>query len=75
MINIMKLKDIKDINAIDITNYTNNEVMTLMVMEEGIRKVAISTGTYGMNGGLFQGNKTGTLYKVTKRNTNLFTLA
>lgn len=71
----MKLKEIKKIYAKDITNYSTNEVMTLRAMEEGIETVAISTGTHGMNGGLFQGNKTGTLYKITKRNTNLLTLA
>lgn len=70
----MRLKEIKGVNATDVTNYSNDNILALMVLEKGIRTIAISKGTYGANGGLFQGDNTGTLYKVTARNTNLFTL-
>ena len=35
-------------------------------------KVAYCTGTYGISGGLLKDKKTGDMYAITARNTNLF---
>lgn len=35
-------------------------------------KVAYCTGTYGISGGLLKDKKTGNMYAITARNTNLF---
>jgi hypothetical protein len=61
----MKLKEIKNTQAIDITN-------TISELSETLSVVAVSRGVYGMNGALLQGDTTGKLYKITARNTNLF---
>lgn len=37
--------------------------------------VELSFGVYGMNGGLFKSRRTGQLYVITARNSNLFRLA
>ena len=70
----MRLKEIKNTYAEDLTNINDNDLLALMCNEEGLKVVALSKGVYGINGGLFQGNKSGKLYKITKRNSNLFTL-
>lgn len=70
----MKLKEIKNINAIDITNKKIEEIKKLREKENGFEKISVSYGMYGMNGALLQGRKTGKLYKITARNTNLFYL-
>lgn len=64
----MKLKEIRSINAHDITTVKIPEGLDL-------EKIAISYGIYGMNGGLFQDRKTGERYKIIARSTNLFRLA
>lgn len=70
----MKLKEIKAINAKDITSFSEEDIKKLVKKENGLETVSISLGTYGMNGALFQGNNSKTLYKITARNTNLFYL-
>lgn len=65
----MRLKDIKNIEAKDLTNMSSEVVYDLV--KKGVETVAISTGVYGVNGWLGQA-KDGTLYKITKRNGNLF---
>ena len=65
----MRLKDIKNIEAKDLTNASSEVVYDLV--KKGIETIAISHGTYGVNGWLGQ-DKNGTLYKITARNTNLF---
>ena len=37
-----------------------------------LEKVAYCTGTYGISGGLLKDKKTGNMYAITARNTNLF---
>lgn len=70
----MKLKEIKNINAIDITNKKIEEIKKLCEKEHGFENISTSYGIYGMNGVLLQGRKTRKLYKITARNTNLFYL-
>lgn len=65
----LKLKDIKEAIAEDITS---GEVPKNW---RDFEKVGLSFGVYGMNGGLFRDTKTGKMYKITKRSTNLFFLA
>lgn len=73
----MKQKDIKklvnsgmaeDISAI------NNSGKVEELMKNGYTIVGISSGAYGMNGGLFRDNVTGKLYAIVRRSTNLFAL-
>ena len=40
----------------------------------GLEKIGYSIGIYGLNGGLLRNPKTGKLYAITARNTNLFQL-
>ena len=65
----MRLKDIKEVKAKDLTNASSEVVYDLV--KKGIKTVAISHGTYGVNGWLGQ-SKNGTLYKITSRSGNLF---
>ena len=39
-----------------------------------LEKIGYSKGVYGINGGLLRNPKTGKLYAITARNTNLFQL-
>ena len=70
----MKLKDIKSINAKDITSFSEEEIKKLVKKENGLETISTSLGIDGMNGALFQGNNSKTLYKITARNVNLFYL-
>ena len=70
----MRLKEIKNTNAIDITQLNYNDIKKLDKKERGFEKISVSFGMYGMNGALLQGRKTKELYKITARNTNLFYL-
>ena len=57
--------------AIDISHYdfdTMNEFMHSHVLQN----VAVSSGTYGMNGGLLRDVETNQLYAITTRNSTLF---
>lgn len=65
-------KDIRNYNAIDITRYSFDAINKLIASEEYLIDVAYSVGTYGLNGLVKQGHKTGTLYKVTSRSGALF---
>lgn len=65
----MRLKDIKNIYAEDLTNASSEIVYDLV--KKGVKTVAISMGIYGVNGWLGQ-DTNGTLYKITARNVNLF---
>lgn len=68
----MKLKEIKKIYAAeDITNYGFEKIQKLKEKEKGFYEVAVSTGVYGVNGVLLQGNKTNRLYKIVSRNSTL----
>lgn len=66
------LKDIKKINAEDITRLSSDEIKKLMKEENYFTEIAISSGIYGINGCIVKGAKTGILYKITSRNSNLF---
>lgn len=70
----MKLKEIKESYAKDITNISSDELKKLIKEEKELDKVGVSIGTYGKNGALFKGRTTKELYKITKRNANLFYL-
>ena len=70
----MNLKEIKNTNAFDITHLKIDEIQKLNKKENGFENISTSYGMYGMNGALLQGRKTGKLYKITARNTNLFYL-
>ena len=59
--------------AQDITHYNFDEAKALW--EHGITKVGYSSGTYGINGALFQDDENGEYYAITARNSTLFQLA
>lgn len=63
-------KAIREMYAIDITNYSFDQANDLMDAHT-LRTIAMSFGVYGMNGALFQ-DENGELYKITARNTTLF---
>ena len=57
--------------AVDITNYSHSEIQELYKrIEKDI--IGVSTGIYGMTGALIKDRKTGDLYAITARNSNLF---
>ena len=66
---LTSLKNIKGYEAEDITNASSEYVYNLV--KKGLKCVAYSHGVYGVNGWVGQA-KDGTLYKITKRNSNLF---
>lgn len=63
-------KAIRETYAMDITNYSFDQVNELMKAHT-LRTVAMSFGVYGMNGALFE-DENGDLYKITARNSTLF---
>ena len=63
-------KAIRETCAMDITNYSFDQVNELMKTHT-LQTVAKSFGVYGMNGALFQ-DENGELYKITARNSTLF---
>lgn len=66
-----QIKDyVRDGVAIDITNYGFDE-MDQFLREHNLDKIAVSRGTYGMNGGLLQDRDTGEMYAITARNSAL----
>ena len=65
----MRLKDIKNIEAEDLTNASSEYVYDLV--KKGLECVAYSHGTYGVNGWLGR-DSLGNLYKITSRSGNLF---
>lgn len=58
--------------AVDITNHGTAEYKTLREKEKDLDKLGYSSGMYGINGGLLQGQETGTLYAITARSTAAF---
>ena len=66
-----QIKDyVRDGVAIDITNYGFDE-MDQFLREHNLEKIAVSRGTYGINGGLLQDRNTGEMYAITARNSAL----
>lgn len=70
----MRLKEIKEVYAEDITNYGFEKIQKLKEKEKGFEIIATSCGVYGVNGALLQGNKSNKLYKIICRNSTLFQL-
>ena len=63
---------VKEGIAEDIT-YGNNDTRREIEEKEGYyTQVGYSSGTYGCNGMLLKGNKTGKLYAITARTTAVF---
>lgn len=58
--------------AVDITNHGTAEYEALIENEKDLDKLGYSSGIYGINGGLLQGQETGTLYAITARSTAVF---
>lgn len=58
--------------AVDITNHGTAEYRALIEKEKDLDKLGYSSGVYGINGGLLQGQETGTLYAITARSTAAF---
>lgn len=58
--------------AVDITNHGTAEYKALREKEKALDKLGYSSGMYGINGGLLQGQETGTLYAITARSTAVF---
>lgn len=58
--------------AVDITNHGTAEYKALIEKEKDLDKLGYSSGIYGINGGLLQGQETGTLYAITARTTAAF---
>lgn len=63
---------VKTRSAYDITNKTDNELISLYNYEDGFETVKYSKGKYGINGLVLQGNRTGYWYAITRKNSNLF---
>ena len=66
----MKQKEIKNLvkmgAAVDITT------ANCPAIKEPFKKIGVSRGIYGINGGLLQGKSSGTIYAITARNSTLF---
>lgn len=62
----------KQVNAIDISKYSFEEIEALRKSEEYLEEVAHSVGIYGMNAYLCKGHKTKQFYVVPSRSTALF---
>lgn len=58
--------------AVDITSHGTAEYKALIEKEKDLDKLGYSSGIYGLNGGLLQGQETGTLYAITARSTAVF---
>lgn len=58
--------------AVDITSHGTAEYKALIEKEKDLNKLGYSSGMYGINGGLLQGQETGTLYAITARSTAVF---
>jgi len=68
------LKEIKNYWCEDITRLSSEEIKALKNSEGWFDRVAYSVGVYGLTGCVLKGHNTGTLYKITSRNSNLFYL-
>lgn len=58
--------------TVDISDYCFDAVQQLVLDENGLAKIAYSSGVYGINGGIVQGHKTGTQYSILGRCATLF---
>lgn len=58
--------------AEDITNHSTTEYREFIEREKSFDRIGLSTGVYGMNGGLLQGATSGKFYAITSRSTALF---
>ena len=58
--------------AVDITQGDNATREKIEQVEEWLTQIGYSVGTYGVNGKLLQGHKTGTLYAITTRSSAIF---
>lgn len=58
--------------AVDITNHGTEQYKELLKREKDFDRLGYSSGIYGINGGLIQGQETGTLYAITARSTAVF---
>lgn len=64
----------KDGLATDISNYSDKELDKLEKKHGKIRAIKTTSGVYGMNGGLFRGEKSGEYFVITSRSGNLYRL-
>lgn len=67
-------KELKSYIALEIAkdiSYLSAEECRALNAECDFEKVAYCTGTYGISGGLLKDKKTGDMYAITARNTNL----
>lgn len=64
------LREIKEFYGEDITYISNGNQLYRDLMP--IRRIAYSTGVYGMTGLVIFSEKTNKYYKITSRTTNLF---
>lgn len=68
-----QLKDmVKEGIAVDVTRYGIKEADALREKEGWLKQVGYSSGVYGCNGQLWQGNNTKTLYAITSRTTAIY---
>lgn len=67
----VKLKEIKNLvemgAAVDITGAEPSDYI-----RKNADKIAVSTGVYGMNGGILKDRNNGALYAITARSSTLF---
>lgn len=64
-----RLKDIRELEAIDLSNSTTADLDTL----PALKQIAYSVGTYNITGGVWI-DEAGKLYKVVGRSSILFIL-
>lgn len=67
-------KQIKNSYAEDITNFSFEEIKELVKKERSLEEICYSLGVYGINGKILQGLASGKMYKICKRNTNIFAI-
>ena len=59
--------------AVDLTRSSAADMQAAKDAEDGwIDQIGYASGTYGCNGQLWRGHKTGTLYAITAHTTNLY---
>lgn len=60
--------------AQDITHLSFEDANRLTKKENGLIDMGCSVGTYGINGAIFKGRKSGKIYAINGRSTTLFQL-
>ena len=59
--------------AVDLTQASAADMQAAKDREDGwIDQIGYASGIYGCNGQLWRGHKTGTLYAITARTTNIY---